>query len=78
MTANPDGVWVAQQPRNLLIDLGDRAGRFRFLVRDRDAKFTRVFDEVMAGNGTAVVKIPPRSPRANAFAERSVRTVRSE
>ena len=78
VTANPDGVWVAQQARNLLIDLGDGAGRFRFLVRDRGAKFTRVFDEVMAGNGIRVIKIPSRSPGANAFAERWVRTVRSE
>jgi putative transposase len=78
VTANPDGGWVAQQARNLLIELGERAGEFRFLVRDRDAKFTRVFDDVMAGNGTRVMKIPPRSPRANAFAERWVRTVRSE
>jgi hypothetical protein len=71
-------MWVVQQVCNLLIDLGERAGEFRFLVRDRDAKFTRVFDEVMAGNGTRVIKVPPRSPRANAFAERWVRTARSK
>jgi putative transposase len=78
VTANPDGAWVAQQARNLLTDLGERAGEFRFLVRDRDAKFTQVFDDVMAGNDTRVIKIPPRSPRANAYAERWVRTARSE
>jgi putative transposase len=78
VTANPNGSRVAQQVRNLLIDLGDRAEKFRFLVRDRDTKFTRVFDDAMAGNGTRVIKIPPRSPRANAFAERWVRTARSE
>jgi putative transposase len=63
---NPGGDWVAQRARDLLAELGDRAGHFKFLVRDRDTKFTAVFDEIFAGNDTTVIKIPPRSPRANA------------
>lgn len=78
VTPSPGGEWVAQRAGDLLADLGDRAGRFSFLVRDRDARFTRVFGEMFAGNGTTVIKIPPRSPRANAYAERWVRTVRDE
>ena len=78
VTANPDGAWTVQQIRNLLMDLGDRAADFSFLVRDRAGQFTADFDAVLADSGIEVAKIPPRSPRANCYAERFVLTARSE
>jgi putative transposase len=78
VTAHPDGAWTVQQARNLLMDLGERAARFRFLVRDRAGQFTGAFDAVLPGAGIEVVKIPPRSPESNAYAEGWVRTARAE
>jgi transposase InsO family protein len=78
ITANPDGPWTVQQIRNLLMDLGDRAADFRFLVRDRAGQFTASFDAVLAEAGIEAVRIPPRSPCANAYAERFVLTARTE
>jgi len=78
VTANLDGPWTTQQIRNLLMDLGDRAADFRFLVRDRAGQFTESFGAVLASAGIEAVRIPPRSPRANAYAERFVLTARTE
>jgi putative transposase len=78
LTAHPTGARAAQQARNLMMDLGERAGQFRFLIRDRDSKFTAAFGGVFAGNGTRVIRTPVRSPRANSDAERFVGALRRE
>jgi transposase InsO family protein len=78
VTSHPTGAWTAQQARNPLLDLGDRAATFHFLVRDQAGQFTTAFDTIMTDAGIDTVKISPRCPRANCFAERFVRTVRTE
>jgi putative transposase len=75
-TTNPTGAWVTQQARNLGLDFDDRG--VRFLVRERDSKYSATFDEVLRSERIRTVKTPLRAPRANAIAERFVRTVRSE
>jgi putative transposase len=76
-TPNPDGRWVTQQARNLVMQLGDERS-FRFLVHDRDTKFTHAFDEIFHTEGVGVIRTPIQAPNANAHAERWVRTLRAD
>ena len=78
VTANPAGPWMVQQARNLTMVLAERGCSIRFLVRDRDAKFTCSFDEVLRSERIRIIRTPVRAPRANAFAERFVGTIRRE
>jgi putative transposase len=78
VSAHPHSAWVTQQARNLCFELDAREAPVRFLIHDRDAKFSGPFDEVFRTEGVRVIRTPIRSPKANAFAERFVKTVRRE
>jgi putative transposase len=78
ITAHPTGAWTAQVARNLVMDLADRIGTVKFLLRDRDSRFTKAFDAVFAAEGIRILRTPPQAPRANAICERMVGTLRRE
>ena len=78
VTAYPNGTWVTQQARNLLLTLGERERQVRFVLRDHDAKFSRSFDDVFRAEGAEMLVTPVQTPNANAYAERWIRTVRAE
>jgi putative transposase len=78
VTDHPTGPWVAQQARHLLLRLGEQTVAWRFLIRDRDARFTSAFDDVWRSTGSAIIRTPVQAPNANAVAEPWVGTVRRE
>jgi putative transposase len=78
VTRHPTGEWVTPQARNFMLAVGERADGFRFLVRDRDTKFSASFDAVFADADIEMLRSPPRAPKGNAYAERWVSTVRRE
>jgi len=78
ITSNPVTGWVTQQARNLSMELAEQASTIKFLIRDRDTKFTASFDAVFAAEGTRIIKSPVRAPRANAICERAIGTIRRE
>jgi transposase InsO family protein len=78
ITAHPTGAWTTQAARNLIMDLADRIGTVKFLLRDRDSRFTTAFDTVFVAEGIRIVRTPPHAPKANAICERMVGTLRRE
>jgi transposase InsO family protein len=78
VTAHPTAAWATQLARNLLADLGERTSAFRYMLRDRDAKYTHAFDAVFTADNIAILKSAPQTPKMNAHAERFIRTARAE
>jgi putative transposase len=78
VTASPNGAWVTQQARNLLLVLSEQGRQVRFLLRDRDAKFSLSFDDVFRSESAEVLVTPMRTPQANAYEERWIGTIRAE
>ena len=78
VSTHPTGAWTTQAARNLMMDLGDHVTTVKFLLRDRDSRFTRAFDAVFAAEGIRILTSPPRAPRANAICERMIGTLRRE
>ncbi len=78
VSAHPTGTWTTQAARNLLMDLADRAATLKFVLRDRDSRFSRAFDAVFAADGIRILTSPPEAPRANAVCERMIGTLHRE